>query len=100
MTALIPIMYQKSILRVPTVVKQCHQYETYRRSGREQERLGTFPLVIWFVNDESRLQRLYDAIAAARDLDQALFRGVLEAEFIDLVCGHASRSGGEAPGVE
>jgi hypothetical protein len=85
---------------MPTLLKQCHQYEAYRRSGREQDQLGTFPLVVWIVSDESRRQRLREAIAASRSLTLALFRVVLEVELVDLLGGQSRQSGGGAHGVE
>jgi hypothetical protein len=34
---------------IPTLIKQCRQYEAYRRSGAEQADSGLFPLVLWVV---------------------------------------------------
>ncbi len=58
---------------LPTVIKQCQQYEHYRRTGTEQSLTGLFPRVIWLVPDEHREHQLRAAIERA-DLDDKLFR--------------------------
>lgn len=58
---------------LPTVLKQCEQYERYRRSGTEQAATGVFPRVLWLVPDLHRQQRLSAAIDRT-DLDPQLFR--------------------------
>lgn len=57
---------------LPTVMRQCEQYERYRRTGTEQGRVGLFPRVLWLVPDQRRQQRLVAAIERA-DLDNDLF---------------------------
>ncbi|MFD7307718.1 replication-relaxation family protein [Promicromonospora sp. NPDC059942] len=32
---------------LPTLVRRCRLYETYRRTGIEQEQAGAFPRVLW-----------------------------------------------------
>jgi Replication-relaxation len=59
---------------LPTLIKQCRQYQAYRHHGTEQARTGLFPLVLWVVPDELRAVKLRQALALARDLDMALFR--------------------------
>ena len=59
---------------LPTVLRQCQQYERYRRVGREQASSGVFPWVLWVVPSEQRLTKLRTAIAADRQLDNQLFR--------------------------
>jgi hypothetical protein len=59
---------------LPTLIKQCRQYEAYRRSGQEQAGSGLFPLVLWVVPDEPRATKLRQALQASHDLDQALYR--------------------------
>lgn len=75
---------------LPTVLKQCAQYERYRRSGREQAEAGVFPRVVWLVPEVYRRDRLTDTIRAARDLDAALFRVALPDDLLPLVVGGAS----------
>jgi hypothetical protein len=63
-----------------TLLKKCHDYDTYRQSGREQAESGGFPLVIWSMTHpdaataERRRRALAEAIAADRNLPTALFR--------------------------
>lgn len=59
---------------LPTLLRQCRAYETYRRHGQEQTERGAYPLVAWIMPDEVRAAKLRSAIAAARDLDTDLYR--------------------------
>jgi len=43
---------------MPTLLKKCVQYEAYRRTGAEQDRLGVFPLVVWVVPDDAQADKL------------------------------------------
>jgi hypothetical protein len=73
----------------PTVVRKCHLYEDYRRSGIEQDVHGLFPRVLWVVPDPMRADKLTTAITEAR-LDQALFRVVTAEQLIPTVLGGAA----------
>jgi hypothetical protein len=74
----------------PTLIHKCRAYETYWRTGIEQQRSGTFPLVAWVVPTEQRRQELERAIGSARGLKRELFR-VAEAQgLVELVAGGAS----------
>lgn len=65
---------------IPTLIKKCHDYEAYRRTGIEQEHSGAFPVVIWSVTHgnaekaEARRDALKRAIAGDRTLPPPLFR--------------------------
>lgn len=59
---------------LPTLVRKCLQYEAYRRTGREQASLSTFPLVVWVLPHQARLDKLQDAVTRTRQLDASLFR--------------------------
>jgi len=72
---------------IPTLIKQCRQYEAYRHNGTEQARTGLFPLVLWVVPDESRAAKLRQALTLARDLDIALFRIVTPDRLIATITG-------------
>lgn len=67
---------------IPTLLKKCHEYETYRQTGIEQDRHGAFPLVIWSMSHADpakavrRRQALEDAVDADPRLPSALFRVV------------------------
>ncbi|ADU00390.1 replication-relaxation family protein [Mycolicibacterium gilvum] len=76
---------------IPTLLTKCREYETYRQTGIEQERHGSFPIVIWSIahrnpaKAERRRQSLTDAIAADRTLPSALFRIVAPEELLPLI---------------
>ncbi|MCV7286730.1 replication-relaxation family protein [Mycolicibacterium wolinskyi] len=73
---------------MPTLLRKCHDYETYRRSGIEQHDSGGFPIVIWSVTHrnpdkaETRRAALRDAIAADRTLPPRLFRVIAPQQLI------------------
>ncbi|ACV80911.1 hypothetical protein Namu_4633 [Nakamurella multipartita DSM 44233] len=71
----------------PVIVRQCQQYEAYRRTGQEQDRTGVFPLVVWVVRTTARTQRLARAIRAARRLDTGLFRVITGEQLPALIRG-------------
>ncbi|MFH5232452.1 replication-relaxation family protein [Antrihabitans spumae] len=77
---------------IPTVLKKCREYETYRRTGTEQERNdGAFPIVIWSMTArdlalaERRRTALRKGIAADRTLTDALFRIVAPDQLLPLI---------------
>src|SRR3954469_23698028 len=72
---------------LPTLIKQCRQYEAYRRSGREQADSGLFPLVLWVVPDEPRAAKLRHALQTSRELDAGLFRITTPQRLIEAVTG-------------
>lgn len=59
---------------VPTILKKCQQYQTYRQTGIEQADANFFPVVIWVAPTRMRAEKLWDAISGSRGLDQGLFR--------------------------
>ncbi|BBX63229.1 hypothetical protein MSAS_24030 [Mycobacterium saskatchewanense] len=65
---------------IPTLLHKCREYEAYRRTGIEQDRHGSFPVVIWSMthsdpaNAARRRQALAEAIEADPRLPNALFR--------------------------
>lgn len=81
---------------IPTVLRKCREYETYRQTGIEQEQHGSFPVVVWSISHrdpakaERRRAALTEAIARDRHLPSALFRIVAPEALLSLV-----RSGGE-----
>jgi hypothetical protein len=73
---------------IPTLLRKCRDYESYRRSGIEQEEHGSFPLVVWSITHddpakaERRRDALRQAIAADRALLAELFRIVTPQQLI------------------
>jgi hypothetical protein len=59
---------------LPTLLRKCGQYETYRASGIEQADYGVFPLVLWFFTVPERAERLAQAVARSPRLTPALYR--------------------------
>lgn len=70
---------------LPTLLRKCRQYETYRRTGQEQQRAGVFPLVVWVLPDELRRQKLSAALGSARHLNSQIFRLTTQARFADTI---------------
>lgn len=75
---------------LPTVLKQCQQYQAYRRSGFEQEGSGVFPRVLWVVPDDKRAGHLRAALTSARSFDRELFQVTTPDELIDHITGGAA----------
>ena len=70
---------------LPTVLRQCQQYEAYRRTGDAQASDGVFPIVLWVVPNQRRAEQVAEAIERSRSLDAANYRVVMPDEFIDLL---------------
>ncbi|WP_245567323.1 replication-relaxation family protein [Nocardia vinacea] len=83
---------------IPTLIKKCREYESYRRQGIEQEHsAGAFPRVIWSMSAdteakaERRCQALRDAITKDRALPDDLFQVIAPGELIQVM-----QKGGES----
>jgi hypothetical protein len=59
---------------LPTILKKCAQYESYRATGIEQAEHGVFPLVWWIFTRTERATRLTDAVRRTRRLTPDLYR--------------------------
>jgi len=71
----------------PTLLRKCRQFATYWRTGIEQQRSGTFPLIVWVAPDEAREQEIEAAIRSARSLKQDLFRVTTSDRLVELIAG-------------
>jgi hypothetical protein len=58
----------------PALVRKAQLYERYFRSGREQQRLGAFPRVVWLVPDDKRQQFVERTLRRASGLTGGLHR--------------------------
>jgi hypothetical protein len=58
---------------LPTILRKCRLYADYYQSGVEQAKGGVFPRVCWTTPDDSRAERLRDAIGRDRQLPAGLF---------------------------
>lgn len=75
---------------LPVLLKKCHQYEHYRRSGIEQDRYGSFPLVVWLFLDDQRADRLQRAIKRSGTLPEAMFRFATPSTLTQVLAGGAA----------
>jgi hypothetical protein len=58
---------------LPALLRKCHTYERYYRSGVEQAQHAVFPRVCWIVSDERRAHRLRETLGRNRQLTEGLF---------------------------
>lgn len=58
---------------LPALLRKCHLYESYYRSGTEQAAHGVFPRVLWATPDHERADSLRRAITTSSQLTPALF---------------------------
>lgn len=72
-----------------TLLGKCAIYEAYRASGIEQQRHGTFPLVVWQLPDPERQHRLQQAISRSLQLTPRLYRCITPTELPALLAGDA-----------
>jgi len=76
---------------IPTLLRKCRDYESYRQTGIEQDRHGSFPLVVWSITHrdpakaEARRHALVHAIARDRKLPSALFRIVAPGQLLPVI---------------
>lgn len=62
---------------LPTLLAKCRAYEAYRVSGREQERTGSFPLVLWVMGGlraDARHTQLASALVRSSRYAPGLYR--------------------------
>lgn len=70
----------------PAILRKCHSYVAYFQSGREQDRTGVFPVVVWLTPPE-RVAGLRDAIASDTGLPTKLFTVSALEQGAALLCG-------------
>ncbi|WP_433598727.1 replication-relaxation family protein [Nocardia sp. CA-135953] len=77
---------------IPTLIRKCHDYQTYWQSGAEQDDDGNgFPLIMWHLSHkdaavaERRRKQLLAAIQKDRKLDPELFRITSPDNHINLI---------------
>lgn len=70
--------------------RKCRGYDLYWRSGLEQARHGTYPLVLWVAPDARRATRIEGVIKRARNLNHDLFRLTTAALLVETVSGGAA----------
>lgn len=62
---------------IQTLIRKCHAYEGYLRSGIEQQCIGAFPYVCWSLPNERRVKQFEAALSRARDITVAAHHLVL-----------------------
>ena len=81
---------------LPTLLRKCHAYEQYRRSGSEQAAFGGFPRVLWSIAARTpvtaarRRQALVQAIGHDQQLPDRLFAVTGPDQLAELVTGGSS----------
>jgi len=81
----------------PTLLRKCHDYDFYYRSGTEQAEHGVFPLVVWIMTAstpqmaERRCTALRTAIDKDQRLDSALFHVITPDQLIPLIKNGGTR---------
>lgn len=78
------------------LLRKCHAYDRYRRSGREQAAAGVFPRVLWLMPDERRAALLRRLIEDDRDLEPRLFAVTTTDRLLEALTGIDAAWGGEA----
>ena len=71
------------------IERKCRQYLTYLRTGREQERHGVFPRVLWTVPHDKRHQQLLGVMARLPPPADRLFAVTLHEHVINELKGGA-----------
>lgn len=78
---------------LPTLIRKCEQYETYRRTGIEQQRYGSFPLVVWLLPSDKRVDDFQAALNRTRAVDQLLFLVTTPAGLLPLMTTNEPKGG-------
>lgn len=65
---------------LPTIERKCLRFIAYWRSCVEQQRHGVYPMVVWLVPDERRLQNIQRVIGTFAVEEAQLFTVALSAE--------------------
>jgi hypothetical protein len=76
---------------VGALTRKCRSYRRYWESGREQERRGYFPQVVFAVPDEQRKTVLVDVFQRQPADSWPLWRVVLASELVPVLIGEGAR---------
>jgi hypothetical protein len=68
---------------LPRIVEKAKTYVRYFQSGREQDRHGVFPLVVWIAPQERRASQLVDALSHVPAEHWRLFAVTTDATAVD-----------------
>lgn len=70
---------------LPTLLRKCGQYESYRASGIEQHEHGAFPLVLWVFTKTERADKLRAAVLRSPRLMPQLYRFATVETFVSVL---------------
>ena len=70
---------------LPTLLKKCGQYESYRATGIEQEEHGAFPLVLWLFSKPERADALAQAVRRSPRFTPQLYRFATAETFSEVI---------------
>lgn len=70
---------------LPTLLKKCGQYETYRATGIEQDEHGAFPLVLWLFSKPERADTLQQNIRRSPRFTPQLYRFATADTFSEVI---------------
>ena len=70
---------------LPTLLKKCGQYESYRATGIEQEEHGAFPLVLWLFSKPERADALAQAVRRSPRFTPELYRFATAETFSEVI---------------
>lgn len=77
---------------IPAVLRKCHVYQQYERTGIEQAKRGLFPAVVWIVPTSRRAIALRGAIAADHSLDPELFWAITPEQALGQLAPYRART--------
>lgn len=81
------IEVDRGTAHLPAILRKCHLYERYYRSGREQAEHGIFPRVHFVTTDVDRAERITAAIARDSGLTPQLFATATAETASRVICG-------------
>ena len=72
------------------MLRKCRIYDSYYRTGREQDQHGVFPQVLWLVDSERRRVQLTEVLRRDRRIEQALFQVATTDATVSVLSGATS----------
>jgi hypothetical protein len=85
--------YDRGFESLQTIEKKARVYEAYRNSGREQQRSGVFPRVLWIVPTTDRARKIEKALGGSALVSTALHQVITPDRLIEAVTESASGTG-------
>lgn len=67
------------------LLAKCRRYDEYKRTGTEQERIRTFPVVVWVMRSQPEADRLHASLSTAFGEDSSLFRVTTSEQVVELI---------------